>query len=97
MTTKIFAATDANIKMTIAGGFNITDINDITVNLTRNGVSKVFKKSTGEIAVSGLDLIITVQANIITSPGTYTVSVRLLDMLNKTRGITTVPSELVFE
>lgn len=96
-TPKIFAATDANILMTIAGGFNIIDISDIIVTLTRNGVSKVFKKSTGEIVVSGLNLIITVQANIITAPGTYAVSVRLLDQASKTRGITVVPDELIFE
>lgn len=97
MIPKIFAGTDANIKMTIAGGFNISDIADIIVTLTRSGVSKVFKKSTGEIVISGFDLIVTIQANIITSPGTYDVSVRLIDQLAKTRGITVVPDEMIFE
>lgn len=94
---KIFAATDANIIMTIAGGFSVADISDIIVTLTRNSVSKVFKMSTGEIVVSGLDLIITVQANIITTTGAYAISVRLIDLNSKTRGITVVPDELVFE
>jgi len=96
-TPKLFASTDVNILMTIAGGFNIADIDDITVTLTRNAVTKVFKYSTGEITVSGLDLILTIGSNIITSAGTYAVNVKLLDNNGKIRGITVTPEELTFE
>lgn len=94
---KIFAATDANIRMTIAGGFNVADINDIILTLTINSVSRVFKYSTGEITISGFDLMTTVAANSITTLGKYKVSVRLVDKSNKFRGITVTPDELEFE
>lgn len=94
---KIFAATDTNILMTIAGGFNVSDINDIILTLTRDKTQRTFKLSTGEIAISGTDLITTVAANSITVIGTYAVSVRLIDKSNKFRGITVVPDQLEFE
>jgi len=83
--------------MTITSGFNIADIDDITVTLTRNAITKVFKYSTGEITVSGLDLILTIGSNIITTPGTYAINIKLLDNNAKIRGITVTPEELTFE
>ena len=73
-TPKIFAGTDANIRLTIDtdplstsyAGFGLADIDDLIVTLTRNNISKLFKISTGEIVVSGSDLIMTIHNNIIT-------------------------------
>lgn len=94
---KIFAATDANIKMVIAGGFNVADIEDIIVTLKINTTTRTFKLSTGEITISGFDLIISVLANSIIQTGNYTVSVRLIDKTGKFRGITVTPDKLEFE
>ena len=104
-TPKIFAATDANIRLTIDtdplsasyAGFGLADIDDLTVTLTRNNVSKLFKISTGEIVVNGADLIMTIHNNVITDKGTYDVSVRLIDQAAKIRGITSSLETLTFE
>ena len=104
-TPKIFAGTDANIRLTIDtdplstsyAGFGLADIDDLVVTLTRNNVSKLFKISTGEIVVSGADLIMTIHHNIITEKGTYDVSVRLVDQSAKIRGITSSLETLTFE
>jgi hypothetical protein len=102
---KIFAATDANIRLTIDtdplsasyAGFGLADIDDLVVTLTRNNVSKLFKISTGEIAVNGADLIMTIHNNVITDKGTYDVSIRLTDQAAKIRGITSSLETLTFE
>ena len=104
-TPKIFAATDANIRLTIDtdplsasyAGFGLADIDDLVVTLTRNSVSKLFKISTGEIVVSGANLIMTIHNNIVTEKGTYDVSVRLVDQAAKIRGITSSLETLTFE
>ena len=104
-TPKIFAGTDANIRLTIDtdplsanyAGFGLADIDDLVVTLTRNSVSKIFKISTGEIVVSGSDLIKNKQNNIISENGTYDVSVRLVDQAAKIRGITSSIETLTFE
>jgi len=67
------------------------------VTLTRNSVSKLFKISTGEIVVSGANLIMTIHNNIVTEKGTYDVSVRLVDQAAKIRGITSSIETLTFE
>ena len=104
-TPKIFAGTDANIRLTIDtdplsasyAGLGLADIDALVVTLTRNSVSKLFKISTGEIVVSGANLIMTIHNNIITEKGTYDVSGRLVDQAAKIRGITSSIETLTFE
>lgn len=90
-TNKLYTATDIDIPLTIASGFTASDIQDLEVTLTNKddaGIFKTYKKSLSEITVSGSTVTLLILKTHITTPGKYSIKIRLTDTSGKVRGIT---------
>ena len=88
---KLYVSTDIDIPLTIDSGFTVNDIQDLEVTLTNKddaAIFKIYKKSLNEITVAGNVVTLLILKTHITTPGKYSIKIRLTDTTNKVRGIT---------
>jgi hypothetical protein len=95
----LYVATDVDVILTIESGFTITDVVDLSVTLTEKADALntvTYTKTGGGVTVVGSVITLLILNTDILVPGEYSVSIRLTDLLGKTRGITPCPDELKF-
>ena len=98
-TPVLYINTDVDVLLTIDSGFTVVDIVDMTVVLTEKADATntvTYTKSGGGVTVVGSVITLLILNSDITVAGVYDVSIRLTDLVGKTRGITPCPDELRF-
>ena len=98
-TPVLYINTDVDVLLTIDSGFTVVDIVDMTVVLTEKADATntvTYTKSGGGVTVVGSVITLLILNTDITVAGVYDVSIRLTDLVGKTRGITPCPDELRF-
>lgn len=98
-TPVLYINTDVDVLLTIDSGFTVVDIVDLSVTLTEKADATntvTYTKSGGGVTVVGSVITVLILNTDITVAGVYDVSIRLTDLVGKTRGITPCPDELRF-
>jgi hypothetical protein len=98
-TPVLYINTDVDVLLTIDSGFTVTDIVDMTVVLTEKADATntvTYTKSGGGVTVVGSVITLLILNPDITVAGVYDISIRITDLVGKTRGITPCPDELRF-
>lgn len=83
--------------MTISGGFTVSDIDDLSLTFTRGSTTITKILGAGELAISGTDVIGTIDKTDITEAGYYDISLVLThDSSTKQTRLTPCPDTIQF-
>jgi len=93
MTDRLFIQTDIDVTINVTG-VDLADIVSVTITLTK-GVTQV-TISYPDVVVGVTNIQAAISKTKITSPGTYSVSIRAIDTSGKTLGLSPDNNFLVF-
>ena len=94
---KVYKLTDVDVILTVAIGFVISEISNMSVTLTNGDFSITYSTEFGDIEITDSNLILHIEKEDIAEPGIYNIeAIRITSTNGKVWGITPLPGTITF-
>ena len=95
--SKVYIASDVDVTLTITSGFTVSDIDDLSLTLTKGATVITKTLGAGELAISGSGVVGVIDRTDVTEAGYYDISLVLThDSSTKQTRLTPDPETIQF-